>query len=69
MLTDNDRVQIDRLRSVPFASASRSLPASAAQVFSVLERPGHLEPFHPLPREHSARDEFERRDRIMYPNG
>ena len=71
MLTDNDRVQIDRLRSVPFASASVSLPASAAHVFSVLERPGHLEPFHPFCRENTALvwDEFERRDRIVYLNG
>ena len=71
VLTDSDRVQIDRLGSVPFASASRSLPVSAAQVFSVLERPGHLEPFHPFCRENTALvwDEFERRDRIVYLNG
>ena len=71
VLMDSDRVQIDRLGSVPFASASRSLPASAAQVFSVLERPGHLEPFHPFCRENTALvwDESERRDRIVYLNG
>ena len=71
MLTDSDRVQVDRLRSVPFASASMSLPASAAQVFSVLERPGHLEPFHPFCQENTALawDESERRDRIVYLNG
>lgn len=71
VLTDSDRVQIDRLGSVPFASASRSLPVSAAQVFSVLERPGHLEPFHPFCRENTALvwDESERRDRIVYLNG
>ena len=71
MLRDIDRVQVDRLRSVPFASASRSLPASAAQVFSVLERPGHLEPFHPFCRENAALvwDESERSDRIVYLNG
>jgi len=71
VLTDSDRVQVDRLRSVPFASASMSLPASAAQVFSVLERPGHLEPFHPFCQENTALawDESERRDRIVYLNG
>ncbi|NDG95932.1 MAG: hypothetical protein EBY42_08990, partial [Actinobacteria bacterium] len=71
MLTDSDRVQVDRLRSVPFASASMSLPASAAQVFSVLERPGHLEPFHPFCQENTALAwaESERRDRIVYLNG
>ena len=71
MLADSDRVQVDRLRSVPFASASMSLPASAAQVFSVLERPGHLEPFHPFCQENTALawDESERRDRIVYLNG
>ena len=71
MLTDSDRVQVDRLRSVPFASASMSLPASAAQAFSILERPGHLEPFHPFCQENTALawDEFERRDRIVYLNG
>ena len=71
VLTDSDQVQADRLRSVPFAAASVSLPASAAQVFSVLERPGHLEPFHPFCQENTALawDESERRDRIVYLNG
>ena len=71
MLTDSDRVQVDRLRSVPFASASRSLSASVAQVFSILERPGHLEPFHPFCQENTALawDDSERRDRIVYLNG
>ena len=71
MLTDSEQVQVDRLRSVPFAAASMSLPASAAQVFSVLERPGHLEPFHPFCQENTALawDDSERRDRIVYLNG
>ncbi len=71
MLTDSDRVQVDRLRSVPFASALMSLPASAAQAFSILERPGHLEPFHPFCQENTALawDDSERRDRIVYLNG
>ncbi len=71
MLTDKDQRQVDRLRSVPFASASASLSASAAQAFSVLERPGHLEPFHPFCQENTALawDESERRDRIVYLNG
>lgn len=71
MVTDSDRLQVDRLKSVPFASASASVPASAAQVFAVLERPGHLEPFHPFCRENTALvwDESERRDRIVYLNG
>jgi hypothetical protein len=71
MVTDSDRLQVDRLKSVPFASASASVPASAAQVFAVLERPGHLEPFHPFFRENTALvwDESERRDRIVYLNG
>ena len=71
MLTENDRVQIDRLRSVPFASVSMSLPASATQAFSVLDRPGHLEPFHPFCQENTALawHESERRDRIVYLNG
>ena len=48
-----------------------SLPASAAQAFSILERPGHLEPFHPFCQENVALawDESERRDRIVYLNG
>ena len=71
VLTDKDQRQVDRLRSVPFASASASLSASAAQAFSVLERPGHLEPFHPFCQENTALawDESERRDRIVYLNG
>ncbi len=71
VLADSDRVQVERLRSVPFASASVSLPASAAQAFSVLERPGHLEPFHPFCQENTALawDDSERRDRIVYLNG
>jgi len=71
MVADSDRLQVDRLKSVPFASASASVPASAAQVFAVLERPGHLEPFHPFCRENTALvwDESERRDRIVYLNG
>ena len=48
-----------------------SLPASAAQAFSILERPGHLEPFHPFCQENTALawDDSERRDRIVYLNG
>ena len=48
-----------------------SLPASAAQAFSILERPGHLEPFHPFCQENTALawDESERRDRSVYLNG
>jgi len=71
VLTDSDQDQIDRLRSVPCSSASVSLPASAAQAFAVLERPGHLEPFHPFCQENTALawDESERRDRIVYLNG
>ncbi|MGA0222668.1 MAG: hypothetical protein ACO3MD_09340, partial [Candidatus Nanopelagicales bacterium] len=71
MLTDSEQVQIERLRSVPFASASMSLPASATQAFSILERPGHLEVFHPFCQENMtlAWDESERRDRIVYLNG
>ena len=70
-MSEKDRVQVDRLGSVPFASASTSLSASAAQAFSVLEHPGHLEPFHPFCQENTAFawDESERRDRIVYLNG